>query len=525
MAIYHLHARYISRGSGSAQTKADYIAREGKYQSDKNELAYSESGHMPVWANENPKEYWKTADTYERANGRLCVHIEFALPTELSQEQQTELAKNFCQKISHSNGNKLPYSMAIHKGQSKGENNPHCHLMINERINDGIDRNPYDWFRRANPKNPATGGAKKTDELQHKLWLQNTRKLWAEIANQALEKIGHKTTIDHRTLAAQGIEREPQYHLGPAAAAMERKNKAVGKPHTERGLEYQKRFKIVELEKEFESLKHQQEKEDIAKEKTKKDTEDFQQWKANKSALLAEQKERSTISKIDALPPNRAQAEFMLAEMALNVKKLQKEYDEQVKAERSLADKIYWAEENLKDSRISLYVAPSKKYLTEGVMEAEKSAAKAKSDEQQAFELLPKKYRELAEAGRLNHVPEKWGIWDGGSTKKAVRDYIEAKSKVSLEKTRVTWAEREKQEGWDKKENLAKKIATLENDLSRMKPELAPAQEATQRLAKNVEVGKAKLKRLETQADQQWPERIQEREQAKKRQQSMGFGR
>jgi len=46
----------------------------------------------------------------------------------------------------------------------------------------------------------------------------------------ALQLSGHEARIDHRTLEAQGIDREPTTHLGPRIAAMERKG-----VHTERG--------------------------------------------------------------------------------------------------------------------------------------------------------------------------------------------------------------------------------------------------------------------------------------------------
>jgi hypothetical protein len=225
LAIYHLHIKTISRGAGSAKAKADYIVREGKYQSDKAEVAYTASGNMPEWAADDPKKYWKAADDNERANGRLFVHAEFALPAELTADQRQELAAEFCRDIAQtSQGKALPYSMAIHKG--RGEDNPHCHLMINERINDGITRKPDDWFRQAHPKDPTKGGARKTAELHSKIWLISTRQKWANKSNDALAKYGHKDVkIDHRTLKAQGIDREPQYHLGPAAAAMERKRK------------------------------------------------------------------------------------------------------------------------------------------------------------------------------------------------------------------------------------------------------------------------------------------------------------
>ena len=39
---------------------------------------------MPAWAEDDPREYWDAADLYERANGRLYVSADFALPRDLS---------------------------------------------------------------------------------------------------------------------------------------------------------------------------------------------------------------------------------------------------------------------------------------------------------------------------------------------------------------------------------------------------------------------------------------------------------
>lgn len=46
---------------------------------------------------------------------------------------------------------------------------------------------------------------------------------WAELTNQALEHAGHNTRVSHKSLEAQGIDREPTIHLGSAATAMERR--------------------------------------------------------------------------------------------------------------------------------------------------------------------------------------------------------------------------------------------------------------------------------------------------------------
>ena len=221
MAIYHLTAKTVSRGeSASAAVRSDYIERSGRYASDHAELLHKGHGHMPAWAESCPRNYWEAADAHERANGRLFKQLEFALPKELSAEQQTALAASFCREMAQTKDGPLPYSFAVHKGHDK--ENPHCHLLISERVNDGISRAPGQWFKRA-AKDPSKGGAKKTNELRPREWLLQCRELWAERANHFLRLAGHEARIDHQTLEAQGIERVPTTHLGPSVAAMERK--------------------------------------------------------------------------------------------------------------------------------------------------------------------------------------------------------------------------------------------------------------------------------------------------------------
>ena len=201
MAIYHLTAKTGSRNGGqSAKAKADYIQREGRYSRDREEVLHTQSGHLPEWA-ERPADYWDGADLYERANGRLFKEIEFALPVELTLDQQRELVDEFARHLTE--GERLPYTLAIHAGNGE---NPHCHLMISERKNDGIERPADQWFKRYNGKQPERGGAQKSESLKPKAWLEQTREAWSHYANRALEQAGHEAHIDHRTLEAQGIE-------------------------------------------------------------------------------------------------------------------------------------------------------------------------------------------------------------------------------------------------------------------------------------------------------------------------------
>ncbi|WP_258370326.1 MobA/MobL family protein, partial [Serratia marcescens] len=82
---------------------------------------------MPEFV-ERPADYWDAADLYDRANGRLFKEVEFALPVELTLDQQKALASEFAQHLT--GAERLPYTLAIHAG---GGENPHCHLMISEK--------------------------------------------------------------------------------------------------------------------------------------------------------------------------------------------------------------------------------------------------------------------------------------------------------------------------------------------------------------------------------------------------------
>ena len=227
MSLYHLSTSVGSRAGGqSASAKDDYIEREGRYEGDASELEHSESGHMPAWAADDPHAYWEAADAHERANGRLFREVEFALPTELDEGERRELALEFAQSLTA--GERLPYTLAIHRG--RGEN-PHCHLVISERSNDGMERPAETWFKRYNGKAPEQGGARKVS-TSSKEWLQSTREAWAEHANWALARVGSMERIDHRSLSdraeearetgdlerAAELSREPGKHLGPGAA-------------------------------------------------------------------------------------------------------------------------------------------------------------------------------------------------------------------------------------------------------------------------------------------------------------------
>ncbi|WP_265498787.1 MobA/MobL family protein [Providencia rustigianii] len=216
MASYHLSVK--TGGKGKAASHADYIAREGKYAREKdNDLEHQESGNMPAWAAHKPSEFWKAADTFERANGCTYREIEIALPRELTPAQRLELVRDFIQQEI---GDRHAYQFAIHNPRAaiEGGEQPHAHIMFSERLNDGIERDPQLYFKRANTKNPERGGAKKSrfgeTPTERKAYLIAQRERWADLQNKHLERYQHIDRVDARSLKAQGIEREPERHFG-----------------------------------------------------------------------------------------------------------------------------------------------------------------------------------------------------------------------------------------------------------------------------------------------------------------------
>lgn len=244
MATYHLTMTNSAKAKmkypgATAQSRADYIAREGKFSRGEKaeELVYKEHGNMPEWARENPRSFWEASEEFEGAKGGTSYReIEIALPNELTVEEQIELTQSFVQKHL---GNDYVYSFGIHTKNATlapNQENPHAHIIFCDRKLDGIERDRDHFFKRANTKHPELGGARKDRErwtgLERNQYLEAMRASWAEMQNRALEKCGHENRVDHRSLEdqrqealengdiqkADALDRPPESHLGPKVA-------------------------------------------------------------------------------------------------------------------------------------------------------------------------------------------------------------------------------------------------------------------------------------------------------------------
>ncbi|NRD71622.1 MobA/MobL family protein, partial [Psychrobacter okhotskensis] len=220
MAIGRLSVGIGKKGKASPHAK--YIAREGKYAKlmkdkedlnykGKEELEYRGHGNMPKWAEHNPNYFWQMADEHERKNGSTYREHVIALPRELYVNERHDLIKDW---IAQEIGEKHAYQYAIHNPPAlDGDEQPHAHIMFSERTIDGIERDPDQYFKRYNSKNPEKGGAKKANtpkmSAERKEELKAMRDRWEKICNAHLERGFHSERISMKSLKEQGIEREP----------------------------------------------------------------------------------------------------------------------------------------------------------------------------------------------------------------------------------------------------------------------------------------------------------------------------
>jgi hypothetical protein len=266
VAIYHLNYKSGSRAGGqSGEAKLAYLTRSGKYEAGVDQVLYVEHAHYPTYAS-SAEEFWKGADEHERVNGRLFVEVEVALPRELDLEQQKELAREMADWLSYKTPTReqdpaspgpLPYTIALHRGHK--DENPHAHILLNERPTDGVQRTMEATFKRVNAAHPERGGAPKSLTYHRPEVVKEIRQEWEIRANIALERAGHEARIDHRSYKEQGIEQEPGVHLGHRASAMERAGVQTERGDEQRAIEERNR------ERERERVREREAEEERAK--------------------------------------------------------------------------------------------------------------------------------------------------------------------------------------------------------------------------------------------------------------------
>lgn len=159
--------------------------------------------HLPYWAQDNAGFFFKTASEYE-TRGPYAIAFQISLPRILSHAQQGALAEDIADALMADK----PYLLVKHEPITRGEANPHIHILMGLRNEDGIAREEAQYFRRWNREEPERGGAQKDRFWNQRQTPRVVRQGITDLANFYLELTGTDERIDPRSLRKQGIERE-----------------------------------------------------------------------------------------------------------------------------------------------------------------------------------------------------------------------------------------------------------------------------------------------------------------------------
>lgn len=195
-----------------AASHVQYINRETRFKQRGG--CIKTGSHLPTWADGSAKNFFDAADKYEGKDRERYKEIVFALPNELTLEQQEEILNAFLQK----HLSDYYYAWAIHDkigSMSSGEHHTHVHIMFSTRKIDAyekvVGRDARLFFKRASSDaaHPENGGCPKDDKWNGKnriRFLFQLREDAAKIQNEILEKYGHNARVDHRSLKARRQE-------------------------------------------------------------------------------------------------------------------------------------------------------------------------------------------------------------------------------------------------------------------------------------------------------------------------------
>ena len=258
--------KIISRGKGqSCMASCAYYSGEKKYSEYECCWKYPHSSPARVKQVEvmlpsnaprayaDPQTLWNAVEAAETSvNAQTARSMLFALPHELTDEQNLALVRDFCQKEFVDKG--MVCNFFYH---DKGDGNPHVHIMLTLRAMDENgkwlpkSKNVYALGENGNRIRTPNGSWKRvkvdTVDWNERKYGEIWRRDWAAAQNAALKAAGRMERVDMRSLERQGVEdRLPQKHLGLTTSALERKGVS-----SERGDENRK---IISVNKVLASL-------------------------------------------------------------------------------------------------------------------------------------------------------------------------------------------------------------------------------------------------------------------------------
>lgn len=240
MSIYHHNVKLISRKAGRSSTAAAAYragekitdARTGEiHDYSRKRDVVSADIIMPAGITWTPSrsELWNAVEKKNgRADAQVAREFVIALPHELNSDQRSALAKRYAQALA--DDYQIAVDVALHKPgkTSSGNSNKNWHAHLLTTTNKVTNDPKKQLGNKARELDPIAS-KKRIDPEFEDLKTSSTnavdyeRGRWASFVNEALVLAGVHSRVDHRSYEAQGLDDEPTVHLGPTAAAMERR--------------------------------------------------------------------------------------------------------------------------------------------------------------------------------------------------------------------------------------------------------------------------------------------------------------
>ncbi len=235
MAVYFLHLKTFGRSDGgSAPSAAAYRAGE-RIKDERTGRTYDHTERRDVmhkeilvpsrygdadidWARDRSR-LWNAAEFAEtRRNARVAREYLVGLPVELSPNERIGLVRGFSQELA--DRYRFAVDIAIHAPRDFPGSDPrnfHAHLLATTRevTTDGLAGKTT--LELSDSKRRELGLDPAINELLH------VRERWAMATNEALRSAHCAARVDHRSLEAQGIDREPRPWIPRVAFEMERR--------------------------------------------------------------------------------------------------------------------------------------------------------------------------------------------------------------------------------------------------------------------------------------------------------------
>ncbi|MDP9084085.1 MAG: MobA/MobL family protein [Pseudomonadota bacterium] len=234
MAVYFLNLKTFGRSTNSSAVSAAAYRSGERIRDERTGTIYDHSDRQDVlskgivlpgkfvnddvsWARDR-SSLWNAAEQAEtRKNARVAREYLVALPAEISPDQRLQLVRGFSAELADRYGFALDF--AIHAAREFPGSDPrnfHAHMLATTREVNIEGLGAKTTLEMHDTRRQILGLEPSIYELLH------VRERWANVTNQALREAHIETRIDHRSLDAQGIDREPRLHIPKAAFEMER---------------------------------------------------------------------------------------------------------------------------------------------------------------------------------------------------------------------------------------------------------------------------------------------------------------